>query len=171
MVREMKRWILALMMMAGVAAGPVRAEQPAAALEKQLAEMVAGPQVTIVHLWAPWCSNCLHEMTPAGWAKFVAANPGVKVVFVEIWHRGQDGGPKLAAAGLGAQPNFLALVHPNPSTKRGEQLSRLLGLPVGWVPTTWVFRAGKLRYAINYGEVRFAMLQQMVDDTTAKWDD
>ncbi|HWA85287.1 MAG TPA: hypothetical protein VG710_03620 [Opitutus sp.] len=130
---------------------------------------MAAPQVTIVHLWAPWCSNCQHEMTPAGWAKFVTDNPKVKVVFVNIWHRGQDGAPKLAAAGLGGQANFLALTHPNPSTKRGEQLSQLLGLPVGWVPTTWVFRAGKLRYAINYGEVRFDMLQQMVNDTTAEW--
>ena len=140
-------------------------------VEKNVAAIVAGPQVTVVHLWAPWCSNCLHEMRPDGWAKFVDANPAVKVVFVAIWHKGQACGPKLAAAGLGkaTQTNFVALTHPNPSTMRGEQLSRFLGLPVGWVPTTWVFRAGKLRYAINYGEVRFGMLQQMVEDTGAAW--
>ena len=28
---------------------------------------------------------------------------------------------------------------------------------------------GKLRYALNYGEIRFPMLQQMVDDSTSKW--
>jgi thiol-disulfide isomerase/thioredoxin len=163
----MKKWMLVLAVAIGAVA--LHAQGSAEAIEKTLAEMVAAPQVTIVHLWAPWCPNCRHEMTPDGWAKFVADNPQVKVVFVNIWHKGQDGAPKLAAAGLGGQANFVALTHPNPSTKRGEQLSQLLGLPVGWVPTTWVFRAGKLRYAINYGEVRFDMLQQMVNDATAKW--
>jgi hypothetical protein len=44
-----------------------------------------------------------------------------------------------------------------------------LGLPVSWLPTTWVYREGVLRYAVNYGELRFTMLQQMVADSTAKW--
>ncbi|HVU24038.1 MAG TPA: hypothetical protein VHE13_07935 [Opitutus sp.] len=163
----MKQWfwlpVLALL------SGALRADEPATALEQEVAVLTARPEVTIVHLWAPWCSNCLHEMTPEGWGKFVADNPKVTVVFVNIWHRGMNGAPVLAKAGLGGQANFMALTHPNPSTKRGEQLSEFLGLPVGWVPSTWVFRKGKLRYAINYGEVRFPMLQQMVDDTTAEW--
>jgi thiol-disulfide isomerase/thioredoxin len=138
-------------------------------LEAKVRAVVERPEVTIVHLWAPWCPNCKHEMRPDGWAKFVADNPAVKVVFLNIWHGGLDPEPKLAAAKLGEQPNFVALTHPNPSRRKGEQLSRFLDLPVGWVPTTWVFRAGKLRYAINYGEVRFDMLQQMVDDAAASW--
>ena len=32
-----------------------------------------------------------------------------------------------------------------------------------------MFRDGKLAYAMNYGEVRFPMLQQMIDDSRAKW--
>ncbi len=154
-----------------VICGPLRsADRPAdAKFEQQLTDLVAGPQVTVVHLWAPWCSNCRHEMQPDGWARFVAEHPAVRVVFVNIWHAGQDPAPKLAAAALGGQPNFTALTHPNASRTAGERIGGLLGLPVSWVPTTWVFRDGGLRYAVNYGEIRFPMLDQMVRDARAKW--
>lgn len=167
----MKRWLVATLMTFGVmiatrAASPVgTAEQ----IEAELAAAVAKPEVTVVHLWAPWCGNCKREMGPEGWAKFVRENPAVRVVFVNIWHRGRDGRAELAAAGLGGQANFTSLTHPNASSRQGEKLERLLGQPVGWVPTTWVYREGKLRYALNYGEVRFEMLQQMVEDAGRKW--
>jgi thiol-disulfide isomerase/thioredoxin len=163
----MKRltWLLAIF-----AVGWLRAaDAPTEALEKQVAELIAGPQVTVVHFWAPWCPNCKAEMAPEGWAPFIAANPGVKVVFVCIWHKGQDPLPKLAAAGLGAQPNLLLLTHPNPSRLEADRLNAFLGLPLTWVPTTWVYRAGKLRVAFNYGEIRFPVLQQMIDDATNEW--
>jgi thiol-disulfide isomerase/thioredoxin len=140
-----------------------------AAVEKQLAEIVAGPQVTIVHLWAPWCGNCKNEMRPDGWAKFIAANPDVKFVFVNIWHKGQDAAPKLAAANLGAQSNLVLVTHPNPSRKGEDRLASLLGLPITWVPTTWVFQDGKMRFAFNYGEIRFELLQQLVKDSRDTW--
>lgn len=138
-------------------------------LEAEVGAIVAGPQVTIVHFWAPWCPNCRAELGPQGWAKFVGANADVRVVFVNFWHRGQDGAPALAKAGLGAQANFLALTHPNPASKGDERAKTFLGLPVTWLPTTWVFRDGKLRYALNYGEVRFDLLQQLVDDSRDAW--
>ncbi|MDI1319181.1 MAG: hypothetical protein PSW75_03165, partial [bacterium] len=48
-------------------------------LEAQVAALVAGPQVTIVHFWAPWCPNCRAELLPDGWKTFTEANPDVKV--------------------------------------------------------------------------------------------
>ncbi|MBX3737104.1 MAG: thioredoxin family protein [Candidatus Didemnitutus sp.] len=152
----------------------LRAEAPTAPslppLEQEVGEIVAGPHVTIVHFWAPWCPNCRAEMTPDGWTKFIGANPDVKFVFLNIWHRGLDPAPKLAAAGLGTQPNLKLLTHPNPTSKAGpERMNAFLGLPVTWLPTTWVFRAGRLRYALNYGEVRFDLLQTLVNDTNEKW--
>ena len=149
----------------------LRGTEPVAVapLEKELTEIVSGPQVTIVHLWAPWCGNCKAEMKPEGWAKFIADNPDVKFVFVNIWHRGQDPAPKLAAGGLGAQPNLLLLTHPNAQSKGDARLGSLLGLPVTWVPTTWVFREGKMRFAFNYGEIRFELLQQLVKDSRDTW--
>ncbi len=138
------------------------------ALEAEVAGIVNGDQVTVVHFWAPWCSNCKEEMRPAGWAKFVNGNPSVKVVFINVWHSGQDPLPKLAAAKLGTQPNFLARTHPNASAA-AEKMETFLGQPLQWVPTTWVYRNGKLRYALNYGEIRFEMLQQMVKDAERSW--
>ena len=133
-------------------------------IERKVADLVAGQQVTVVHFWAPWCSNCESEMRPDGWAKFVRENPTVKVVFVAIWHEGQNATRKLQNSGLEGLENFLGLTHPNPSNARGEKLEQFLGLPLQWVPSTWVYREGKMRYALNYGEIRFEMLQQMVKD-------
>ena len=45
-----------------------------------------------------------------------------------------------------------------------------LGQPVSWIPTTWVFRDGNLRYALNYGELRFPLLQQLIRDSSDKWE-
>ena len=168
------RAVAAMMLAVGGvgAAEPTTMAEAAAAVEKQVAEIAAGSHVTIIHFWAPWCPNCTAEMSPeTGWKKFIEANPNVKFVFLNIWHRDQNPAPKLAAAGLGAQPNLTLLTHPNASSKAADKMTHFLELPVTWIPTTWVFRDGRMRYALNYGEVRFDMLQTMVEDTRdkAKW--
>lgn len=168
MVTAMKpfAWLLGL----ALGAGLVAAEPAADPLEMQVTDLVAGPQVTVVHFWAPWCPNCRAELDPVtGWAKFLQENPAVKVVFINVWHKGQDPAPRLTAAGLGAQPNLLLLTHPNASRLAADRLNKFMGLPLTWVPTTWVFREGKLRVAFNYGEIRFPVLQQMVDDARNEW--
>ena len=48
-------------------------------------------------------------------------------------------------------------------------MTQFLGLPITWLPTTWIFREGQLRYAMNYGELRFPILQQLIRDTADKW--
>lgn len=164
----MKRlaWLFAF-----AAAALLRAAGPAPdPLERQVAALVAGPQVTVVHFWAPWCPNSRAEMDSArGWAKFIADNPAVKVVFLNIWHKGQNPQPQLAEAGLGAQPNLLLLNHPNRSRLEETRLNSFLGLPLTWIPATWVYRGGRLRTAFNYGEIRFPVLQQMVEDARSEW--
>jgi thiol-disulfide isomerase/thioredoxin len=147
----------------------LHAQNSADSFEKEVTDLVAGPNVTIVHFWAPWCDNCRAEMTPDGWAKFIGNNPKVQVVFIDIWHKGQDPLPKLAAAGLGAQSNLRLLTHPNPSRLASDRVNFFLGLPLTWLPSTWIYREGKLRVAFNYGEIRFPVLQQMVDDASNPW--
>jgi thiol-disulfide isomerase/thioredoxin len=162
----MKRLVL---LMAFLSAPLIWAQNASANFEKEITALVAGRQVTVVHFWAPWCPNCRAEMTPDGWAKFIGENPKVQVVFISIWHNGEDPNPKLSAAGLGSQPNLKLLTHPIASRLAEDRVSRFLGLPITWIPSTWVFRDGKLRVAFNYGEIRFPVLQQMVDDATNKW--
>ena len=52
---------------------------------------IKSPQTTVVHLWAPWCSNCQAELKTGGWTKMINENPQVKFYFVSIWNDGQDG--------------------------------------------------------------------------------
>jgi len=162
----MRGWILA-----GIFAVGTLLRAADVSLEKEVSEIIAGPQVTVVHFWAPWCPNCRAEMSPTdGWAGFVETNPEVKFVFINIWHKGGDPRPKLAAAGLGRQPNLLLRTHPNPSRLAADRVNSFLGLPVTWIPTTWIYREGRLCAAFNYGEIRFPVLQQMIDDARNKWD-
>ena len=149
-------------------AGPARGA-PAPAIEQQLADAAKSERVTVVHFWAPWCSNCKSELANGGWSGFIAAHPDVNFVFVTIWNPA-DGRELLEKNGVGAEKNFRLLLHPNGSRKKGEQVSQLLGLPISWIPTTWVFREGKLRYAMNYGELHFPVLGQLIRDSSDTWD-
>ncbi|MGA2691977.1 MAG: TlpA disulfide reductase family protein [Opitutaceae bacterium] len=165
----MMRRILVAGLAALLWAGGARAADPTDAFEGRLSEATASAKVTVVHLWAPWCPNCRAELADGGWSRFIAANPGVNFVFVTTWNP-TDGRDVLERNGVGDQKNFQLLLHPNGSRKKGEKVTQLLGLPVSWIPTTWIFRDGKLRYAMNYGELRFPMLQQLVADSSASWD-
>ncbi len=138
-------------------------------IENQVAQLTNGPQVTIVHFWAPWCPNCRAEMDKYGWRDFLIVNPETKVVFVTIWSA-DDGAAVLKKTGLSEQPNFQLLVHPNPSRKPEERMQTFMGEFISWIPTTWIFKEGELRYALNYGEMHFPLLQQLVRDASNKWE-
>lgn len=142
------------------------------AFEQKIAAVVQAPKITVVHFWAPWCPNCKAELDSGGWKNAIARNPDVEFVFITTWNDGfGDGKALLAKYGLGGQKNFQLHLHPNGSRKDEEKLTRFLGLPVAWLPATWIFRSGKIRFALNYGELRFPMLQQLINDSAAgKWD-
>jgi hypothetical protein len=83
----------------------------------------------VVHLWAPWCSNCQAELKTGGWTKIINENPQVKFYFVSIWNDGQDGRAMLNKFGIAAQPNVTILADPGP--RRGEnKIKQLAGLPL-----------------------------------------
>ena len=135
--------------------------------QQQVAEAIKAPGISVVHLWAPWCSNCQHELKSGGWTKMVKANPEVKFYFVSVWDSGDDGRAILAKYNLTQQPNVTVLADPGP---RGSgHIKDFLGLPLSWIPSTWVFKGGNLFYAMNYGEMRFPALQQFIADSKSEW--
>ena len=139
-----------------------------APVEKQVAEAIKAPGLSVVHLWASWCGNCLAEMKSGGWTKMVKDNPETRFIFVAVWDSGNDGRALLEKYEIASQPNVTILADAGP--RRGDdKLKRFLDLPVSWIPSTWVYKGGELRYALNYGEVRFPMLQQMLEDSNNEW--
>jgi thiol-disulfide isomerase/thioredoxin len=161
--------ILPLVAAGMVALAARAADLPTLSVEQQLGEAIKSEKVTVVHLWAPWCPNCRAELADGAWSAFIAANPDVNFVFVTVWNPA-DGRELLEKNGVGAEKNFQLLLHPNGSRKRGEKMTELLGLPVSWIPSTWIFRDGRLCYALNFGELRFPVLKQLITDSTLSWD-
>jgi thiol-disulfide isomerase/thioredoxin len=157
--------ILRLFILAAlIAASPLCAESPA---EQRILEAVKSPELSVVHLWAPWCSNCQAELKSGGWSKMVKDNPQVKFYFVSVWNGGADGRSMLKKFDIDDQPNVTIVADPGP---RGQNHIKHFGdMPLSWIPTTWVYKGGDLRYALNYGEVRFPVLQQFLEDSSSVW--
>ncbi len=148
-----------------VAAGSIHAESAA---DRQIRDAIKAPELTVVHLWAPWCSNCQAELKNGGWLKMAKENPRTKFIFVSVWNNGNDGRSMLERFGLANQPNVSITADPGPRSGEGK-IKEFAGLPVSWIPTTWVYKGGDLRYALNYGEVRFPVLQQFLEDSESEW--
>src|SRR4030095_2542084 len=114
-----------LISMALLSAASLRAESPA---EQTVLAAVKSPQPTVVHLWAPWCSNCQAEFKTGGWAKTVSENPQVKFYFVSVWNDGQDGRAILNKFGIAERSNVTILADSGP--RRGEsKIKQFSGLP------------------------------------------
>ena len=154
-------WIL----VAVLASASLRAESPA---EQAVLAAIKSPELAVVHLWAPWCSNCQAELKNGGWTKVVKENPNVKFYFVSVWNDGQDGRSMLKKFNIADQPNVTIFADPGP--RRGEnKIRQFAGLQLSWIPTTRIYKDGDLRYALNYGEVRFPVLQQFLEDSQSEW--
>ncbi len=157
--------ILRLLILTGLLAGTLYGQSTA---EQKVQDAVKAPGLTVVHLWAPWCSNCQAELKSGGWTKMIEKNPQVKFYFVSVWNDGQDGRAMLKRFGIADQPNVTILADPGP--RRGEKkIKQFAGLTLSWIPSTWIYKGGDLRYALNYGEVRFELLQQFLADSQSEW--
>jgi thiol-disulfide isomerase/thioredoxin len=134
--------------------------------EKTVAE-IKTPTTTVVHLWAPWCPNCLNELKSGGWTKVIKDHPQVNFLFVSVWNGGEDGAAMLKKYNVEGLPNVTILADPGPRT--GNKIKEFAGMPLSWIPTTCIFKGGQLRYAMNYGELHFPVLEQFLQDVDAKW--
>jgi thiol-disulfide isomerase/thioredoxin len=148
-----------------LAASSIHAESAA---EGQVRDAIKSPDLTVVHLWAPWCSNCQAELKSGGWLKMAKENPKTRFIFVSVWNNGNDGRAMLGKFGLTNEPNVSIVADPGPRTGDGK-IKQFAGLPLSWIPTTWVYKGGDLRYALNYGEIRFPVLQQFLADSESEW--
>ena len=157
--------ILRLLILIWVTAGALSAETAPA---DEIFAAIRSPEITVVHLWAPWCSNCQAELKTGGWTKILNENPQAKFYFISVWNDGQDGRSMLKKFGIVDQPNVTILADPHP--RRGEnKIKQFAGLRLSWIPATWIYKDGNLRYALNYGEVRFPVLQQFLRDSQSEW--
>src|SRR5580704_9084884 len=136
--------------------------------EQRVTDAIKSPDLTVVHFWAPWCSNCQAEFKSGGWLKIVKSNPQVKFYFVSVWNDGGDGKSMLQKFRIADQPNVTILADPGPRSG-DNKIKEFAGMPLSWIPTTWVYKGGDLRYALNYGEVRFDVLQQFLEDSKNEW--
>src|SRR5471032_2228040 len=104
--------ILRLSILAAVLAiSSLRADSPA---EQKVLEAIKSPDISVVHLWAPWCSNCQAELKSGGCTKMVKENPKVNFLFVSVWNGGEDGKAMLAKYEIANQPNVTILADPGP---------------------------------------------------------
>jgi thiol-disulfide isomerase/thioredoxin len=157
--------MIRLLILSVMVAGELYAQSSA---EQKIYDAIKAPELTVVHLWAPWCSNCQAEFKSGGWTKMINDNPQVQFYFVSVWNDGQDSRAMLKKIGIADQPNVTILADPGP--RRGEdKIKQFAGLPLSWIPTTWIYKGGDLRYALNYGEVRFPVLQQFLADSQSEW--
>ena len=136
-------------------------------VEAALRDAVAREGVHVVHVWAPWCPNAVAELAPV-WAEAPDRHPDASFTFVSVWADGDDGSALLDRHDVPA--SVARLVVPGPKPEKAERRTTLLGLPVTWIPTTWVFnRGGLLATAFNYGEVSSSRLADAVEGAARDW--
>lgn len=135
--------------------------------EQAVRETIARDGVHVVHFWAPWCDNSTDELA-AGWYEVVDAHPEASFTFVTVWNDGQVGEHVLARYAIPERVERLVVDGPQPL--RADRRLTFLGLPVSWIPTTWVFnRGGELATAFNYGEATPEQLNAAIRAASRTW--
>lgn len=134
-------------------------------VDASLRETVSADGVHVVRVWAPWCDNSLNEHAPV-WAAHDALGAD-SVTFVTVWNDGASGLNVLESTGVVGVEEWVV---DGPKPEKPDRRLTLLGLPVTWIPTTWVFnRGGLLATAFNYGEVGREQLAQAVEGARNNW--
>jgi hypothetical protein len=137
--------------------------------EQAVRETVLQDGIHVVHFWAPWCDNSRAELQQ-GWYEVIEHNEDVTFTFVTIWSDGETGRDVLDRYAIPETVPVLTQEDFGPSENKPTRRRRFLGLPVTWIPTTWVFHEnGELAYAFNYGELTMDQLQQALDGARSPW--
>lgn len=121
--------------------------------EQAVLDRLGAGGVHLVHFWAPWCPDVLAELE-GGFAEAVAraAERGVHVTFVTMWSEGASGRDVMREHGLPESVVEISTVGDGTREDKAGRRRHFLGLPMTWIPSTWLFRdGGELAYAFNYG--------------------
>lgn len=144
-------------------------EAPLTEAEQTVQALIAKSGVHVVHFWAPWCGNSIAELD-AGWPDLIAANEDVSFTFVTIWNNGNSAERVLDQYAIAGRVTELTQPDFGPSNDKSQRRREFLGLPVTWIPSTWIFhRNGELAFAMNYGEMPMATMQELIDATRSRW--
>ena len=135
--------------------------------ERAVAETIQAEGIHVVVFWAAWCGNSLSQLR-RGLADSVAEHPDVTFTCVSMWDEGRTGAAPLREHGVPTRARALPGV--GEDAPKEDRDMTFLGLPVTWIPTTWVFnRAGELAYAFNYGEVTKHQLDRAIRGAKNSW--
>ena len=135
--------------------------------EAAVRDIVAADGVHVVHFWAPWCDNSTAELA-SGWYEAIENHPDVTFTFVTLWNGSDVGDDVLARYAI--PERVRRLVVPAEQPPKGERQTTFLGLPVNWIPTTWIYnRNGQLATAFNYGEVAPEVLTSALEGAASDW--
>ena len=136
--------------------------------EQAVAAQLEQDGVHVIHFWAPWCPNSVAELRN-GWYETIEEHPEVSFTFVTIWNDGEAAPETLDKYAIPDRVTELTQADFGPSDDKEQRRKTFLDLPVTWIPTTWVFEGGELRYAFNYGELDMDQVEQAIEQTRADW--
>ncbi len=123
----------------------------------------------MLHFWAPWCGNSTRELA-AGWADLIARAPEVRVTFVTVWDDGRSARATMQEYGIPDTVEEVTIPDPGPSEVKENRRRMVLGLPLPWIPATWIFhKNGQLAFALGYGEMAMSTLGTLLDATREAW--
>ena len=136
--------------------------------EARVREIVQSGGIEVVVFWAQWCENSLSQLE-RGLAEVIRVNDDVEFTFVSLWDEGCDGAEALREHGIPERARILAQPGVGEDDPKEMRCKDFLGLPVTWIPTTWVFREGTLAYAFNYGEVTREQFDAALAGARSDW--
>ena len=118
----------------------------------------------------PWCHNSMSEFREGVWNEIIEEHQDVTFIFVTVYNDGELGEATLTRHDIPEHIHTFAQPDHGSSRTRANRRRTFLGLPLTWTPTTWIFnRHGKLAFALNFGEVRPALMNALFDNVTTDW--
>ena len=58
----------------------------------------------------------------------------------------------------------------DPGPRGADHIKQFAGLPLSWIPHHLDLQRRRSSLRLNYGEIRFPMLQQLITDSSSDWE-